>query len=357
MARTDPEQRLRVLVVQLSASYAGTERHASELATGLSAVHDVAMVLRRRPPEAARQDQYTALRGSVGRQVRLFLAGRAMPWLGVLLAILRFRPDVIHAHYERSVRVACACARFLGIPVIGTIHVRYTERDFAGCTALVALTAAERRRAAAAGFAREIAVIENWVMPWPRPTAARIAALRQELGLGHAFLFGCVGRLEPVKRMDLLIDAFAAANLPQARLVIIGDGSARPALAAQVARLGLEGRVILAPFRADVRDCYAAFGRFVTASSFDPFALTLLEAAEQLVPIISTPTEAAQAMARRMPITLVPHDDVDALAAAMRAALGAPPHAPPLKGFAFADRLPQFEALYRRVSAARGTCA
>ncbi len=356
MAQTDEGQRLRVMVVQLSASYAGTERHASELAAGLQASHDVAIVLRARPKEAARQDQYNALLASVAPGVRLFRAGRAMPWLGVLLAILRFRPDVIHAHYERSVRVACLCARFLRVPVIGTIHVRYTEKDFAGCTALVALTEAEQRRAAAA-FPREVARIENWVMPWPRPNAARIAALRQEIGAGHAFLFGCVGRLEPVKRMDRLIDAFAAARLPQAKLVIIGEGSARPALESQIARMGLEGRVILAPFRADVRDCYATFGRFVTASAFDPFALTLLEAAEQRVPIISTKTDAALAISARALMTIVPHDDVDALAAAMRAALAGPTQSPPLKGFAFADRLPQFEALYRRAIASLGNSA
>ncbi len=356
MAQTEAKQRLRVLVVQLSASYAGTERHASELAAGLSAAHEVAMVLRARPKEPARQGQYTALRDSVAPGVRLFLAGRAMPWLGVMLAILRFRPDVIHAHYERSVRVACLCARWLGVPVIGTIHVRYTEKDFAGCTALVALTQAEQRRAAAA-FPREVAQIENWVMPWPRPNAARIADLRQKLGVGHAFVFGCVGRLEPVKRMDRLIDAFAAADLPQAKLVIIGDGSERPGLEAQIVRLGLAGRVVLAPFRADIRDCYALFGRFVTASAFDPFALTLLEAAEQRVPIISTRTDAALAIATRTPITLVPHDDGDALAAALRAALNGPTQSPPLKGFAFADRLPQFEALYRRAIASLGKSA
>jgi glycosyltransferase involved in cell wall biosynthesis len=341
-----PERRLRILIVQLSASYAGTERHASELAAGLAAAHDVATVLRARPRAAGRQAQYDALLASVSPRVRLFVVWRALAWLGVLVAVLRFRPDVIHAHYERSVRLACRVARLFGVPVIGTIHTRYSAPDFARCTALVALTEAERARAACA-FPRELAVIENWVQPWPRPGRARIAALRAEFGVGDAFVFGCVGRLEPVKRMDLLIDAFARAGLPQARLVIIGEGSARPALAAQVARLGLPERVILAPFRRDVRDCYAVFGCFVSASSFDPFALTLLEAAEQLVPIISTATEAAVAIARRSPITLVPHDDAPALAAALRAAMAGPAQGPPLKGFAFADRLPQFEALYR----------
>ena len=351
-AQSDRSTRLRVLIVQLQPGYAGTERHAHELAAGLASAHDVALVLSNRPTEPCRPPGSFVLRTGVAPGIRLFLANRVMPWLGVMLAILRFRPDVIHAHHERSVRIACRCARLVGLPVIGTLHMRYTETNVADCTALVALTEAERSRAARV-FPREVAVIETWVMPWPRPNAARMAEIRQQLGLGHAYLFGCVGRLEPVERMDLLIDAFATADLPQARLVIIGDGSARPALEEQIARLQLQGRVVLAPSRQDIRDCYAMFGRFVSAAAFAPFGLTLLEAAEQMVPIIATRTEGALAIARHAPITLVPTDAVDALAAAMRAAITGPAHAPPLKSFAFADRLPQFEALYRRCLPAR----
>lgn len=339
--------RLRVLLVQLSASYAGTERHASELAAGLASAHDVALVLRHRPPEAERQAQYDALRASVTPGVRLFLAARATPWVGVAAAIVRFRPDIIHAHHERSVRVATLVARLFGTPVIGTIHVRYTQKDFSRCTALVALTEGERRRAAAS-FPREIALIENWVMPWPPPGAARRVELRQAFGVGQDFVFGCVGRLEPVKRMDLLINAFAAADLAPARLVIIGDGSVRGDLEAQIIRLGLQGRVILTGFRADVRDCYAVFDSFVAASSFEPFGLTLLEAADQRIPIISTATQGAQSIATRTPITLVTHDDPAVLAAAMRSAIDRPMRGPPLQGFSFGERLPHFEALYRR---------
>ena len=44
-------------------------------------------------------------------------------------------------------------------------------------------------------------------------------------------MIGAVGRLEPQKRFDLLLDAFAAlrGEWPLARLVIVGDGSERDA--------------------------------------------------------------------------------------------------------------------------------
>src|SRR3546814_5597401 len=56
-----------------------------------------------------------------------------------------------------------------------------------------------------------------------------------------------MGRFNPIKQFDLLIDVFAglASAHPDWDLVIWGDGAQREALCAQVERLGLEGRVSL----------------------------------------------------------------------------------------------------------------
>lgn len=56
-----------------------------------------------------------------------------------------------------------------------------------------------------------------------------------------------VARLTEAKRVDVVIDAMTSvvAKIPDARLVVVGDGPARPALVAQVSRLGLRGHVEL----------------------------------------------------------------------------------------------------------------
>ena len=55
------------------------------------------------------------------------------------------------------------------------------------------------------------------------------------------FLF--VGRLVPQKAPGLLLDAFAALDAPDARLVLAGDGEMRAELERRAAALGLGGRV------------------------------------------------------------------------------------------------------------------
>ena len=344
--------RVRVLILQLSAGFAGTERHAAELANGLAPHADVAVLLRARPREADRQAEYTALRAAVAPGIPVFLCSRAAPCIGLWRAVRRFRPDLIHAHHERSARVATSCANppGFGVPVVATVHVHYRARDFGRCRALVVLNEAERVGVQAV-FPREVALIENWVMPHPRPDAARLAALRRALGIAPGdFVVGCVGRLAPVKRVDGVIAAFAQADLGSSRLVVVGDGGVRPALEAQIARLGLGDRVRLAGFRADVRDLYALFDVLVSNSADEPYGLVILEAAASGVPVIATATDGARAIAARLPITLVPTDRPEALVQAMRAR-HAERHAaaPPFAGFGFEDRLPALLALYRQV--------
>ncbi len=340
---------MRVLVVLLSVGFAGTERHAVELAGGLAQSEEVALVLREAPAEPHRQAEYAALLASIPPSLRVFPASRAMPWLGLWRAIRRFRPDVIHAHHERSARVATSCARLFGIPVAATLHIGW-RRDFAPCDGLVALTPDELGRIPS-DFPGVRRLIENWVVPHVSPGPARLAELRRELGIGaDEYVVGSVGRLAPVKRMDGLIDAFARAGLPDARLVVIGAGEAREALEAQAAALGLAGRVRFTGFRADARDCFFLFSLFVLNSESEPYGLAILEAASSGVPVISTATAGARTIAANLAVTLVPIGDTGALAQALHAAwTRRHDPAPECRGFDFADRRPAILQFYRDV--------
>ncbi len=338
------------MIVQLSVGFAGTERHAAELANGLAPHIDVAVLLRVRPGEAHRQAEYMALRAAIAPGIPVFLSSRATPWFGLWRALWRFRPDLIHAHHERSARIASSYAQWFGVPVIATVHVHYRARDFGRCSALIVLTEAERARASAA-FPRKVALIENWVMPHSPPDAVRLAALRRTFGIADdGFVIGTVGRLEPIKRVGGLIAAFYKAGLERSRLIIVGDGSERAALEAEVTRLGLDGQVRFTGFRADARDLYALFNVFAQNAADEPYGLVILEAAASGVAVIATATDGARTIAANLPITLIPIDGGAALVDALRDAHAARRSATPrFAGFTFNDRLPALLALYRRV--------
>jgi glycosyltransferase involved in cell wall biosynthesis len=339
---------MRILVAMLSVGFAGTERHAVELANELSRQgHDVAMLLRRRPSEPHRHASYETLRSAISPRIRIFLASRATPVIALWHALIRFKPDIVHAHHERAVRLA---SRYSGrVRVIGTVHTHFRERDFADCDGLICLTEAEVRNVPTS-YRGVVRVIGNWVQPHQRPSEVTLAALRAELGIVPGdYVVGSVARLEPVKGLADLIVAFDAARLPASRLLIVGDGSQRAMLGELAASLGLGQRVIFAGFRHDVRDLYFLFDLFVLNSTDEPYGLAVLEAAASGVPVIAAATAGPVAIAEILPLELVQTGSPVVLAAALRKMGGRAAPAYDMSGFAVAAKTLATVAVYREV--------
>lgn len=122
-----------------------------------------------------------------------------------------------------------------------------------------------------------------------RPAAKDEA--RARLGLPKTKrIVGAAGRLERVKGFDLLVEA--AALLPEEVLedvlvVIFGNGSERAALAQQIVRLGLEGRVKLAGSCDAMETAYPAMDIFCLPSRQEGLPLALLEAQACGIPVVA----------------------------------------------------------------------
>jgi len=105
-------------------------------------------------------------------------------------------------------------------------------------------------------------------------------------------LVAAVGRLVPVKRFDLLIDALAdlKARVPDVRAVIAGEGYAREALQAQVRALGADEWIAL-PGQVDDRtllDLYRRAWVLASASAHEGWGMTITEAAACATPAVAT---------------------------------------------------------------------
>jgi glycosyltransferase involved in cell wall biosynthesis len=159
-----------------------------------------------------------------------------------------------------------------------------------------------------------------------RPTADT-GALRRELGLpAPTVVIGSIGRLEPVKGYDGMLDAFAEfSRRPAGReavLVVAGEGSTRSALDAQIQRLGLSGRVHLLGWRSDVNDLLSAFSVFTMSSMSEGTSISLLEAMSMgLPPVVTDVGGNAAVLGPALSGGLVPFGNSKALADAWEATL------------------------------------
>jgi glycosyltransferase involved in cell wall biosynthesis len=100
----------------------------------------------------------------------------------------------------------------------------------------------------------------------------------------------CTANFRAQKGHPVLIEAFAtvAERMPEARLVLLGDGPERPAARELVARLGLGGRVELPGPQADVWPWLAKAQVFALASLYEPLGIAVLEAMAAGLPVVAS---------------------------------------------------------------------
>ncbi len=235
-------------------------------------------------------------------------------------AVLARRPLVVKLvsdpAYERARRYRLDTGTLEQFQETGSVPVATLKR---------ARTAALRRAASVIVPSRYLAEIAlGWgldpkrvsVVPNPAPSlSVPPAAARQ--GLVFA------GRLTRQKALDTALDA--VARVPEADLLVIGDGPDRPRLESHAAALGLNGRVrfIGSVPRTQVLEAFAAAEALVISSDWENFPHTAVEALALGTPLIATAVGGVpEVVSDGVNGLLVPPGDSDALAAAIERFLG-----------------------------------
>lgn len=233
------------------------------------------------------------------------------------------------AHRYKSIYVA---THLPGIKVIGVSHAygvfdRFLRRRYvmgkAGSLFLAGVSNAIRddaRQAIPRFPAEHIQTVYNHInVDFVSAKLCSREEARKRLGLSEGdFVLGNVGRLHPDKDQETLINAFAKAlpDMPEARLVIIGEGRLRPALEQQIKVLGIADHVELKGRVKEAYRYFSAFDVFVLSSDYEPFGMVLLEAMAAAIPVISSDCGGAPEVLGEAGI-LFPVGDVKALSEAL----------------------------------------
>jgi glycosyltransferase involved in cell wall biosynthesis len=227
-------------------------------------------------------------------------------WPALRKIVRERRIDIIHAHEYKTDLLAWLLAKSDGIVPLATVHgwsgdswkeqrIYYPlDMKFLRLfPRVVAVSGAVRARITAAGVNPDrVDVVLNGIDEQVfRRDPAREAVARQRFGLRPEHtVVGGIGRLESLKRFDLLIEAVNAvrAEHPHLRLLIAGEGSARGDLQAQIDRFGLGDVCRLVGLRSDVVEFHHALDMFVQSSATEASPNVILEALAMETPIVAT---------------------------------------------------------------------
>jgi exopolysaccharide biosynthesis polyprenyl glycosylphosphotransferase len=239
------------------------------------------------------------------------------------------RPDVVHLHSAKAGLAGRLLLRGV-VPTIYQPHAwsfqavsgpmrrattaweRFAQR---WTTELVCVSRSERAVAESVGISTATTISPNGVDLERFTPAARTERrhARRRLGLADVPTVVCVGRLAEQKGQQDLLDAWAGVRdrVPDAHLVLVGDGPDRSVLEARTAG---RGDVDLVGVRSDVDTWLAAADVIAAPSHWEGMAVAPLEAMASGRSVVAT---AVEGMAESMPRgggLIVDIGDVDALA-------------------------------------------
>jgi glycosyltransferase involved in cell wall biosynthesis len=224
-----------------------------------------------------------------------------------LRTILRDRRvDIVHAHDYKTNLLALLLARQGSVVPLSTVHgwTGHTWRErriyypldrrfLARYPRLIAVSSQIADQLVESGAPRDrITVVLNAIDPDRfRRDPSLVASSRAHFGwLPQHRVVGAVGRLEPQKRFDLLIQAVARAQAHDGdiRLMIAGDGSQREILTRLASQALPEGACRILGHVDDIGKVHHAMDLFVQSSDYEGTPNAVLEAMAFESPIVAT---------------------------------------------------------------------
>ena len=138
----------------------------------------------------------------------------------------------------------------------------------------------------------------------PKPTESERAGFRKRFGFGrNDRVLISVGRLVIRKNFAALIDTFSKIikNVPEARLLIVGEGPLEDGLNEQVRTLGLEGKVVFTSNHTfqELARFYACADLFVFTPYYEGQGLVIMESMSAGTPCVSTDVGGVPEMIRQ----------------------------------------------------------
>lgn len=332
--------KIRVLHVVLNVHQGGLERVLGELVRGLDpALFDVHVLA---------LDFLGDLAKGLDRHGTLHVMEPMSRWsllrpVALAREIRRIDPDIVHTHSGVWYKGSLA-AKMAGVPVLfHTDHGRQspdplTHRLIDGLASrrtdvVIAVSEELGRwlRQKVVGQPDRVRVVPNGVDTGKFTGEGDGLSVRRELSIDPgAPILGSIGRLDPIKRYDLMIAAFdqlldSWGGGPAPVLVIAGDGPEADHLRDLITARGLDGSVRLLGWREDVEALHAAFTLFTMSSRSEGTSMGLLEAmSARLCPVVTAVGGNPAVLGSELSHRLCEPEDAGALADAWRAALRSP---------------------------------
>ena len=248
----------------LSSTFAGIEQHVQELADIQGRDNKIVVICNQ-----SISHHYTNIEVKVVENI----SRRSIFGILSLILVLRdIRPDIVHSHGSKTTSIINSVRRFIKLRHVASVHgIKSKTKVYNKANRVIAGSQKIQD-----SLKTESSLVENWWHP----------SLPENINNTAEYVLA-IGRLEPVKGFDLLIESWVNVNK---KLLIVGDGPEHSKLNSLIDKHGLGDFITITPSvsKEGLIEYYQKASLLIVSSRREGGPRVALEALYLHIPVIST---------------------------------------------------------------------
>ena len=248
----------------LSSTFAGIEQHVQELTDIQGRDNEIIVICNQ-----SISHHYTNIEVKVVENIsRRSIFGI----LSLILVLRNIRPDIVHSHGSKTTSIINSVRRFIKLRHVASVHgIKSKTKVYNKANRVIAGSQKIQE-----SLKTESSLVENWWHP----------SLPENINNTAEYVLA-IGRLEPVKGFDLLIESWVNVNK---KLLIVGDGPEYSKLNSLIDKHGLGDFITITPSvsKEGLIEYYQKASLLIVSSRREGGPRVALEALYLHIPVIST---------------------------------------------------------------------
>jgi glycosyltransferase involved in cell wall biosynthesis len=248
----------------LSSTFAGIEQHVQELTDIQGRDNEIIVICNQ-----SISHHYTNIEVKVVENIsRRSIFGI----LSLILVLRNIRPDIVHSHGSKTTSIINSVRRFIKLRHVASVHgIKSKTKVYNKAHRVIAGSQKIQD-----SLKTESSLVENWWHP----------SLPENINNTAEYVLA-IGRLEPVKGFDLLIESWVNVNK---KLLIVGDGPEHSKLNSLIDKHGLGDFITITPSvsKEGLIEYYQKASLLIVSSRREGGPRVALEALYLHIPVIST---------------------------------------------------------------------
>lgn len=248
----------------LSSTFAGIEQHVQELTDIQGRDNEIVVICNQSISHHYKNIEVKVVENISRRSI--------FGILSLILVLRNIRPNIVHSHGSKTTSIINSVRRFIKLRHVASVHgIKSKTKVYNKANRVIAGSQKIQD-----SLKTESSLVENWWHP----------SLPENINNTAEYVLA-IGRLEPVKGFDLLIESWVNVNK---KLLIVGDGPEYSKLNSLIDKHGLGDFITITPSvsKEGLIEYYQKASLLIVSSRREGGPRVALEALYLHIPVIST---------------------------------------------------------------------